>query len=744
MLETIMDYRHRERWKVVTRRILRGCCAGATLAILASGTAAGPAPIYTAQDLGDLPGGRDRSIAYDINDSGQVVGDSYAATGRRAFLWEAGSGMTDLGDLPGGADHSYARGINHIGQVVGESAHGADSSRAFLWEAGRGMTSLGDLLPDDRFSVDAINDSGQMAGYSLPRNARYPHPLLLDTDGRRTELESLPGNEVIGFALAINNKGQLAGEIGGEFGEDNVPAEFRWAAVLWDADGRITDLGDLPGGGDSSRATGINDRGQVVGRSATATGTRAFLWEAGSGMTDLGDLPGGDDWSLAFGINDHGQVVGTSIDASGSQFATGNRSRAFLWQADLGMLQLDTLIDPLDPLYGIRLDSASAINNSGQIAATAVYSDDHKRAFLLTPVLTPRSRVLLHCSRDLSADGSVGIAVVTSDQVTIKALDGTLINQFALNGLDDLTDTELMPDTNGNGAPELVALSRSSARAVVRDLLSGADLGTIEFSAGLAAFDLELGDDQTGNGIPDLVSLGRDPMRVQVRDVLTSGLVRDVKFSSYVTGTDLEVYPDLDGSGALSLAVLAENRRPDRADKIEIRNASSGETIRQIWLGKDWLVLEQARIGDLNGNGSEEVAVLQKEPQHLGGIRVQIRDIETSAWVNFVGFANKYPPQALLTIPDLDGNGADELVVFGRHLDGLNQKAVTKDAKTGKQLSQLWFDRDFPGRDFVSCGDTNGNGSADVALLGQRPEDGQLQVMVQDARTGERLAFVWF
>jgi hypothetical protein len=35
-------------------------------------------------------------------------------------------------------------------------------------------------------------------------------------------------------------------------------------------------------------------------------------------------------------------------------------------------------------------------------------------------------------------------------------------------------------------------------------------------------------------------------------------------------------------------------------------------------------------------------------------------------------------------------------------------------------------------------------GSADVALLGQRPEDGQLQVMVQDARTGERLAFVWF
>jgi probable HAF family extracellular repeat protein len=82
-------------------------------------------------------------------------------------------------------------------------------------------------------------------------------------------------------------------------------------------------LGDLPGGGYYSAAYGINDTGQVVGYSSTATGYRAFLWDASGGMQDLGDLPGGRDSSGARDINSSGQVVGFSEGAAGA--------RAFLW-----------------------------------------------------------------------------------------------------------------------------------------------------------------------------------------------------------------------------------------------------------------------------------------------------------------------------------------------------------------------------------------------------------------------------
>jgi probable HAF family extracellular repeat protein len=71
----------------------------------------------------------------------------------------------------------------------------------------------------------------------------------------------------------------------------------------------IRNLGMLPGG-DYSEAYAINDDGQVVGTSQTASAREhAFLWQDGK-MRDLGTL--GGRYSSAYAINNRGQVVGTS------------------------------------------------------------------------------------------------------------------------------------------------------------------------------------------------------------------------------------------------------------------------------------------------------------------------------------------------------------------------------------------------------------------------------------------------
>ena len=72
----------------------------------------------------------------------------------------------------------------------------------------------------------------------------------------------------------------------------------------------MTDLGTL--GGTSSSANGINDSGQIVGNSTTASGYHAFLY-SGSAMTDLGTL--GGPLSSATGINNNGQIVGWAYTA---------------------------------------------------------------------------------------------------------------------------------------------------------------------------------------------------------------------------------------------------------------------------------------------------------------------------------------------------------------------------------------------------------------------------------------------
>jgi probable HAF family extracellular repeat protein len=76
----------------------------------------------------------------------------------------------------------------------------------------------------------------------------------------------------------------------------------------------MQDLGTL--GGAHSFGWGINDSGQVVGSSATATGEmHAFLWTDGV-MQDLGTFLGGY-YSSALGINNSGQVVGYSHSVPG-------------------------------------------------------------------------------------------------------------------------------------------------------------------------------------------------------------------------------------------------------------------------------------------------------------------------------------------------------------------------------------------------------------------------------------------
>jgi probable HAF family extracellular repeat protein len=73
------------------------------------------------EDLGTLPGDR-LSLAYGINERGQVVGQSIGRSGSRAFLWESGV-MVDLNALvpPGSPLLIYANDVNDAGRIVGQA-----------------------------------------------------------------------------------------------------------------------------------------------------------------------------------------------------------------------------------------------------------------------------------------------------------------------------------------------------------------------------------------------------------------------------------------------------------------------------------------------------------------------------------------------------------------------------------------------------------------------------------------------
>ena len=128
-------------------------------------------------------------------------------------------------------------------------------------------------------------------------------------------------------------------------------------------------LGSL--GGVTSVGLGMNDSGDAVGISATATGDRhAFLWTTSTGMVDLNDLiDPTSGWILkyAWDINNNGQVVGDG-------FLSGE-PRAFRFTPP-------GTVDGLGTFGGST--HAYAVNDSGDVTGVSVDSTGTARAYLFT------------------------------------------------------------------------------------------------------------------------------------------------------------------------------------------------------------------------------------------------------------------------------------------------------------------------------------------------------------------------
>lgn len=244
--------------------------------------------------------------ALGINNSGQIVGcfyDEYT----RAFIYDYNNNtMTDLGPLlnPYGDDYSVAYGINDSGQVTGHYMS-LNRDRAFSYYDGA-ITDLGTLGGNHSYTFGGINNLGQIVGWSHTASYKF-RAFFKQNNSPMGNLGTLPGGDY-SIARAINDSGQIVG------GSDNASGQSR--AFLYN-NGAMTDLGTL--GGSNSNACGINNLGQIVGESKTASGeTHAFYYFANE-MFDLGTL--GGTYSSAKAINNSGQIIGSSKTASGQTHA---------------------------------------------------------------------------------------------------------------------------------------------------------------------------------------------------------------------------------------------------------------------------------------------------------------------------------------------------------------------------------------------------------------------------------------
>ncbi len=329
---------------------------------------------YTVTDLGAM--GLDESYPIRINSRGSVVG--YAKTTRslgqgetRPFIYAHGV-MQDLHDtvvksMPKQCSFTPRLVITDAGEVLAVLDCGAagmySEGTTFLYRDGAVRFVRGEVMDVSTNGVVLMNLCHWYSnlGRRGCRNCEIRR-VKIDVDGSEHELAPLEGMH---DAARINSAGEVIGWACGFAG--GVSDRRAW---LW-RQGLRQDLRFLSGPLD------INAQGQIVGE-AGGSDHHAFLYSEGA-MRDLGIL--GGQRSRARAINQSGQIVGDSDTAT-------QRTHAFLWEngriKDLNRL----LVGPLTEF--VTLQTAAGINDDGVIIASG--RDSRRTGFFVGPsayLLTP-------------------------------------------------------------------------------------------------------------------------------------------------------------------------------------------------------------------------------------------------------------------------------------------------------------------------------------------------------------------
>jgi probable HAF family extracellular repeat protein len=326
-----------------------------------------PAPLYALTDIGPFtsPG----ATAIDNHDNVVVA----QINGNGSFYYQhSSSSVVQLEAVAPGADVVMANGINDAGNISGWSGQ-----HAVVWKVTGGYSLL-NTENAAAAQAQGINQQGVVAGSRALAHADGA-PTAWDENGTETDL---PG--VVGGAIAVSDQGLIVGDATQSGAYPDYGPQH---ATAWQAR-EATDLGTLQGDRISS-AQAVSNTGDIVGISQ-GDSSHAVLWHAGA-ITDIGSLgASGSTDASAGGINDTGEIVGRSAVGSASDGST--LYHAFLFLAGR-MQDLNSLVDPSGAAASfVTLTDAAAINCNGDIAANGVDSRDQRtHAYVLVRQGSARS-----------------------------------------------------------------------------------------------------------------------------------------------------------------------------------------------------------------------------------------------------------------------------------------------------------------------------------------------------------------
>lgn len=483
--------------------------------------------------LAPLPGGsytspvRNRfASAVDINEAGTVVGTAsdglpsrHPSGGQHAVTWKP---FTDSGTTPFdlGA-YQYTTGSHVDDSPCGWSM----TTPLDCYTQGTAINDAGDLAGTGEYNVAQTVDEGSQYGWPLlPFRIPGGDRKLLTAKGDPGAPDMLFYDVLGGHKLhAFQTRGMNASGQVVVTPNPSTPNDENTSGIYTRQSGGFGT--PIPfKAGDSIFSKAINDQGWVVG--ADRTTTRAKLFKGGQ-IVNLPPLPG-DIYSSANAINDRGDVVGASASSS--------CRRAVLWRHTDYTTPIDIAAQTANP--STPFSDAWDINERGQIvgsASTQPCGAGQSRPFLVTPpALLKIDDVAL--DQPDSGTGTIEFTVSldspSTDPITVDfaTVNGTG-NAGAKSGVDYTATSGTLtfaPGTTSKKIPVTVLSAGTGPNKTFTVKLTNA-VGT--------SIDDDTGVGTIRNKSPLQVTLTPEQTRVEVEQNRDGPIPVDVKVEIAVTNT---------------------------------------------------------------------------------------------------------------------------------------------------------------------------------------------------------------
>ncbi|SNT07135.1 probable extracellular repeat, HAF family [Micrococcales bacterium KH10] len=337
------------------------------------------AAAYTLELL--APAATDTSAtALGINDTGDVVGlirPGTAAQPQFTAIWERHGDhfhRHQLNNLEG-SQFSRGFGIAADGTVAGEAFDSSGNTIPIRWSADGTPNHVTNLNESGSGILNDISEGGTAVGTASGTG------VTLSSTGVVTALPT-PTPTVTGATVSSYSATSISGDtIGGRavVSEPHGDHSHDYShPVVW----RAGTVALLPraAGASNTTVSGVAASGIVVGSSTISGSETALIWDTAGEVSSL-PHPGLTDFphTAAKAINNSQLAVGYASKFAGN---TSFGGAALIWDAH-SVADLNALVPDLPET--VTLQSASDINEAGQIVGTATTSDG-QRGFVLTPV----------------------------------------------------------------------------------------------------------------------------------------------------------------------------------------------------------------------------------------------------------------------------------------------------------------------------------------------------------------------